>query len=109
MRLATTRSLSDVTETLEEIHDLSGRIRNSDRFSSRTLDLDVLLYGELCADGPPLQLPRDDLIEYAFVLAPMADLEPDLLHPLEKKSMRALWLEFSDPGQGIRRLECDIS
>lgn len=108
MRFSTTASLHDVTEALEKIHDLSGRVRNSNRFSSRTLDLDVLLYGELCTQGPPLQLPRDDLTEYAFVLAPMADLEPDLLHPVEKKSMRELWSEFSEPGQDIRRLECKL-
>jgi len=109
MRLSTTRALHDVTDTLERIHDLSGRVRQSDRYSSRTLDLDVLLYGERCTDGPPLQLPRGDLTDYAFVLAPMADLAPDLQHPREKKSMRKLWSEFSEPDQDIRRLDCELS
>ena len=108
MRLATNRALHDVAKTLERIHDLSGRVRQSERFSSRTLDLDVLLYGDLCTEGPPLKLPRDDITEYAFVLAPMADLAPDLMHPREKRSMRELWSAFSDPGQAIRRLDCNI-
>lgn len=104
MRIATVQPLADIIDELERIHDLSGRAGRSERFVSRTLDLDVLLYGALCAEGSALQLPRDDITRYAFVLAPMADLAPDLVHPVKKKTMRQLWASFSDGGQPIRRV-----
>ena len=103
LRISTVRPLNEVIAELERIHDLCGRVRGSKKFAPRVLDLDVLLDGALRTAEPPLRLPRADITRYAFVLGPLADLAPDLFHPVEKKTMRELWARFADSGQAIRR------
>lgn len=77
---------------LHTLEDRHGRRRDEPRFSSRTLDVDLLLYDDLVLTGPGhLELPRPDLIEHAFVLAPMVDIAGDLLHPVSRRSLRAIW------------------
>lgn len=72
-------------ESFEQIHDLASRVRGGDRLVSRTLDIDLLLYGERIQDKPPL--PREDVLDYLFVLKPLAELAPDLRHPLTGMTM----------------------
>lgn len=103
LRVATVQSLSDVIGELERIHDFCGRVRAQKKYGPRVLDLDVLLYGELCKSKPPVRLPRGDITRYAFVLAPLADLAPELIHPVEKRTMRELWADFADSTQVIHR------
>jgi 2-amino-4-hydroxy-6-hydroxymethyldihydropteridine diphosphokinase len=81
-----------VCRELEEIHDLSGRRRGSDAFVSRTLDIDLLFYGTEILEKH--RVPRADVIEYSFVLGPMAEIAPDFVHPVTGKSMAQHWAEF---------------
>ena len=85
------------------IHDLAGRERGSGRFSSRPLDIDLLLYGDRVVDEPDLKLPRRDVLEYSFVLRPLAELAPDLEHPETGKTMIEHWRAF-DAGRHPLRL-----
>jgi 2-amino-4-hydroxy-6-hydroxymethyldihydropteridine diphosphokinase len=78
---------------LENRHD---RARNVPKFSDRTLDIDILLYGDLYLLSPALEIPREEILEYAHVLKPLADLAPDLLHPVRRKTITELWDEFQD-------------
>lgn len=87
-----------VDRCLGLIETLHGRKRAAARFSPRTLDLDLLLYGDVVNDS--LRLPRKDITRYAFVLAPLAELAPDLRHPVEDKTLQTLWAGF----QGDRQL-----
>ena len=68
----------------------------------RTLDLDILIYGEELRDGPELALPHPRLHERRFVLAPLCELAPDLRHPRLGLSMRALLDACPDDGQVVR-------
>ncbi|WP_405227575.1 2-amino-4-hydroxy-6-hydroxymethyldihydropteridine diphosphokinase [Lentisalinibacter sediminis] len=91
----------EVIAELEQIHRLAGRQRGAERYGPRTLDLDLLLYDDLVTEGPPLTLPRDDVLKYDFVLGPLAELVPDLVHPVDGRRLADLWEAFED---GDRRL-----
>ena len=71
----------------------AGRQRGGAKFSSRPLDIDLLMYGDSIIDEPPLRIPRPDVLEYVFVLGPLAELAPDLVHPETGRSMRDHWQE----------------
>ena len=58
------------------------------------MDIDVLLYGDLICDEPRLKLPRPDLLKRAYMLGPLADLAPDLVHPTQKLTIGELWARF---------------
>jgi 2-amino-4-hydroxy-6-hydroxymethyldihydropteridine diphosphokinase len=79
---------------LEDIHALAGRDRGCEKYLSRRLDIDLLLYGQECIDKPPLHVPRDDVLEYSFVLKPLVDIAPDLRHPLTGKTLLQHWEAF---------------
>jgi 2-amino-4-hydroxy-6-hydroxymethyldihydropteridine diphosphokinase len=79
---------------LHGLEDRNGRRRDVPRFSSRTLDVDLLLYDDLVMSGPGnLELPRPDLIEHAFVLAPMVDIAGELIHPVLHRSLADIWAD----------------
>lgn len=79
---------------IELIHNLAGRVRGSDKWESRPLDIDLLLYSDLIIDERPVRVPRDDILEYSFVLRPLAELAPDQVHPATGKTMLEHWQEF---------------
>lgn len=83
-----------IAHTLHGIEQTCGRKRGGSRFSDRTLDLDLLLYDDLVADEPGLQVPRDDILNYAFVLQPLAEIAPHLRHPVLGKCYAELWAGF---------------
>lgn len=76
------------------IHDLAGRVRGSDKWESRTLDIDLLLYDDLVIDERPVRVPREDILRYSFVLRPLAELAPDQVHPVTGMTMLEHWQEF---------------
>jgi len=91
----TTELLIDsVLARLHAIEALCGRPREAPRWAPRTMDLDVLLYGDLVCNEPRLKLPRPDLLKRAFMLGPLAALAPDLVHPTEQVTIGELWLRF---------------
>jgi 2-amino-4-hydroxy-6-hydroxymethyldihydropteridine diphosphokinase len=81
-KLATTRSPRALLELLLEIERVLGRVRGEGpRYGPRTIDLDLLLYGEETIEGPALQVPHPRLHERRFVLEPLAELDPALVVP----------------------------
>ena len=85
---------------LEEIEFSCGRVRGGPRYAPRTLDIDLLLYGDLVHDTAPV-LPRKDLLRYAFVLKPITDLAPDHRHPVTGRSFAEHWAEFDAASQPL--------
>jgi 2-amino-4-hydroxy-6-hydroxymethyldihydropteridine diphosphokinase len=76
-------------KTLLDIERQFGRIRGEPN-APRTLDLDLILYGDLVRHGPDPVVPHPRMHERRFVLEPLADLAPDLVHPTIKKTIREL-------------------
>ena len=97
-----------VAARLRKIEDEYGRDRNNPKFSSRTLDLDLLLYDDAIVDEQALQIPRDEILKRAFVLWPLAEVAPDLKHPVEKKSYATLWMEFDKSKEKLRPILFDF-
>jgi 2-amino-4-hydroxy-6-hydroxymethyldihydropteridine diphosphokinase len=92
---------------LERLHAIEvqcGRQRHAPRWAPRSMDLDVLLFGELVCVGPSLTLPRPDLLKRAYMLGPLADLAPDLKHPTARKTIGELWREFDQAAHPLERL-----
>ncbi|MFI3186827.1 MAG: 2-amino-4-hydroxy-6-hydroxymethyldihydropteridine diphosphokinase [Methylococcaceae bacterium] len=83
-----------VAKQLRQIELDNGRTPDSRKFAARTLDLDLLLYGDLIVNDGRLQIPRDEIEFYAFVLEPLAEIAPDLKHPVSHKSYTELWTQF---------------
>ncbi|MGK7296025.1 MAG: 2-amino-4-hydroxy-6-hydroxymethyldihydropteridine diphosphokinase [Candidatus Wenzhouxiangella sp. M2_3B_020] len=79
---------------LTALEDAHGRRRDLPKFSDRTLDIDVLLFGDRAGRFGELELPRGEILKYAHVLKPLADLAPDLVHPVTGRTIAEHWSEF---------------
>lgn len=90
----TAEPLARVIGRLREIETRCGRPRDAPKWAPRAMDLDILLYGDVRCDQPGLVLPRPDLLKRPYMLGPLADIAPDLVHPTAGKTMRQLWAEF---------------
>ena len=98
-----------ITRQLRQIEKDQGRTRDSRRFAARTLDLDLILYGELIVSDGRLQLPRDEIERYSFVLEPLVEIAPDLIHPISKKSIAEIWQDFDKTNLKRKLVELDCS
>jgi 2-amino-4-hydroxy-6-hydroxymethyldihydropteridine diphosphokinase len=86
-------SAKEIMLLLRQLEYQYGRPMNSQKFSARTLDLDLLLYDDLI--DAELKLPRVDITHYAFVLEPLAEIAPHLIHPVLKINYAQLWQDFN--------------
>ena len=86
-----------IAAALKQIERDHARQPADGKFASRTLDLDLLTYGDVCMQLDGFELPRADILRYAFVLRPLADLAPEAAHPRSGLSYRAHWQAFEGP------------
>jgi len=93
---------------IESIHALAGRTRGGERFSSRPLDIDLLLYGDQVSDEPGYRVPRSDVLRYSFVLRPLADIVPDLVHPVTGRTLAWHWAEFDDAAHPLDAVDLPL-
>ena len=95
------QTVDELTGELHKIELRNGRTRQDERFVSRTLDIDLLLYGDEVIKEGKLQLPRDEITRYAFVLQPLAEIAPDAIHPTLGQRYDELWQQFDKKEQSL--------
>ncbi|SMY37869.1 2-amino-4-hydroxy-6-hydroxymethyldihydropteridine diphosphokinase [Photobacterium andalusiense] len=103
IEIKTSLSLVTLQQSLKEIERQLGRPDNAAKNQSRTIDLDILLYGDVINEASPT-LPRSDLYKFAFVLWPMSELCPELVIPGQQQTIAQLWQQFS-PQQSLWPVE----
>lgn len=84
----------DIALLLKRIETDHGRVPKQEKFSSRTLDLDLLLYDHHIIATDALNIPHNDILNYAFVLEPLAEIAPEQQHPVKNVCYLKLWQEF---------------
>jgi 2-amino-4-hydroxy-6-hydroxymethyldihydropteridine diphosphokinase len=97
--------VKEVAKILRQIELDNGRTRDSQKFSARTLDLDLIIYDDLILNDGRLQLPRDEIERYAFVLEPLAEIAPTLKHPISHMSYAELWEKFDKTSLKQKRVK----
>ena len=88
-----------VIEQLRELEFQHGRPQNAEKYSSRTLDIDLLMYGDFIGEVCGYQIPRKDIYKFDFVLRPLADLVPEESAPGSSKTFAELWQELDQKSE----------
>jgi len=100
--------VESVKESLARIESQSGRTRGESRFGARTLDLDLLLYGDTIRHDDRVRLPHPDIVRYAFVLRPLADIAPDGRHPETGLVFQKMWEQFDKNKQELTTVDFEL-
>ncbi len=101
----TSLSPAELIDMLLEIEKQMGRTRSEIRWESRIIDLDVLLIGNEIINDKNLTVPHPRMHTRRFVMAPMTDIAPDLVHPVQGKSMAEILSEIPSVEQEIKLME----
>lgn len=93
----TGESPADLVAGLRRIEDRCGRDRSMPRFAARTLDIDLLLYGDRVSRNGGIAVPREEIDLHAHVLGPLAELAGETRHPVSGRTFAELWAAFDRP------------
>lgn len=104
VRVETELAVGELLKALRHIEFEHGRPPNATRFSARQLDIDILTYDDLVGTVDGVELPRGEILTNAFVLRPLADLAPEVLHPVVGESYSALWGRYDRKSQPLARV-----
>ena len=97
--------LAEVRAGLRRIEARGGRRRDGRKFDARTLDLDLLLFGDRVSEADGAHLPRAEILGHAFVLAPLAEIAGDVRHPVTGDTYAELWRRFAGERHGLRKID----
>jgi 2-amino-4-hydroxy-6-hydroxymethyldihydropteridine diphosphokinase len=99
----------ELLQALHAIEEQCGRSRNDPKYGPRAMDMDLLLYGDQVGSGSGYTLPRPDLVRQVYMLGPMAELAPQLRHPLAGQSIEDLWTAMPKTAGVLTRTDPDLN
>lgn len=108
-RISTTLDPFDLLKILKLLESKLGRIDSSLRYGPRVLDFDIVFYNDIVIETPGLIIPHPRMHHREFVLRPICDLAPDMIHPVLKKSSLQLLDEVAAENQKCIRMEAIIN
>lgn len=105
VKIKTALDPSALLDELTAIQQRMGRKADTIRFGPRVLDLDILLYDDLVMRTPRLEIPHPRMHKRAFVLQPICDIEPTIVHPVLGKTVTELLQRLDDGDQQVVALD----
>ena len=112
--IETSAGVDEISCFMKSVEDDNGRRRDCPRFSARTLDIDILTYDDFAGVVEGVELPRQEILENAFVLWPLAEIAASEIHPVVQKNYGELWRDYDKSSQKLWPVdfvwaECQIS
>lgn len=107
--LPVTQGVAVLKAELERIEALCGRPANAPRWEPRAMDLDILLVDDLVGSFDGVELPRPSLLDWGFMLGPLAEVAPALWHPVQLATMAQLWARFDRDANPLEAVDLDLA
>ncbi len=107
--LGTDQPIRSLNSCFRKIEKKYGRVRGGEKFTSRTLDIDLLLYGDEAINEEGIVIPRSEITQYAFVLRPLAEVAGQMRHPVDGRTYQELWEGFGQVQQALWMVNLDLS
>ncbi len=104
----TEMTVTQLQQALKKIEDENGRLRSGPKFSPRTLDIDILTFGNFVGVESGVELPRAEITQNAFVLLPLSNIAPNQMHPQLKKTYAELWSNYDKDLQKLWLIDAVI-
>jgi 2-amino-4-hydroxy-6-hydroxymethyldihydropteridine diphosphokinase len=106
VKLETSHDPYELLDQIESIQSAAGRVNDPIRFGPRILDMDIILYDDRIIDSERLVVPHPRMHKRRFVLEPICDIDPSIIHPVLKKEMQFLLKHLGDDTQKVFEFTC---
>ena len=104
VKISTPLEPLELLTEIKRIESEAGRKKDVVRFGPRVLDLDIIFFDDRVIESDNLIIPHPRMHQRRFVLMPICDIDPNIIHPVLKKSIRALLAELDDSEQKVSEL-----
>ena len=108
VKIETDMDALQLIKEIKSIERAAGRTDITVRFGPRILDMDILLFDDIVVNSEGLIIPHPRLHQRRFVLKPICDLDPSIVHPVLNQEMRCLLAALDEDGQRIIEYQCDF-
>ncbi len=107
IKIETSLGPFELLNRLKSIQKDAGRVNDAIRFGPRILDLDIILFDDAVVNSENLTIPHSRMHKRRFVLKPLCDIDPEVIHPVFKKNIKYLLDSMADKEQRIAEYKCD--
>jgi len=107
IKIETSLGPVELLNRLKSIQKYAGRVNDAIRFGPRILDLDIILFDDAVVNSENLTIPHSRMHKRRFVLKPLCDIDPEVIHPVFKKNIKYLLDNMDDKEQRIAEYKCD--